>query len=89
MDTWRHLLSWGVYSYDSILSRFEHDIALHLTDSNRLHHSKPCSNHSIKPHYGHITSQGMEDQHSQHSTSQPQYHKDGQYDTQDYMAKHN
>jgi hypothetical protein len=22
---WRHLLSWGVYSYDSVLSRFEHD----------------------------------------------------------------
>jgi hypothetical protein len=37
-------LSWGVYSYDSVLSRFEHDKPHHLTDSNRLHHSKPCSN---------------------------------------------
>jgi hypothetical protein len=37
-------------------------------DSNRLHHSKPCSKHNIEPHHGHLTSQQMEDQHSQHST---------------------
>jgi hypothetical protein len=36
-------LSLGVYSYDSVLSRFEHDKPHHLTDSNRLHHSKRCS----------------------------------------------
>jgi hypothetical protein len=75
-DTWWHLLSWGVYSYDSVLSRFEHDKPHHLTDSNRLHHSIPCSNHSIEPHHGHLTSRRMEDQHSQHSTSQTQHHKD-------------
>jgi hypothetical protein len=33
-------LSWGVYSYDSVLSRFEYGI-------NHLHHSNHCSNHSI------------------------------------------
>jgi hypothetical protein len=37
-------------------------------DSIRLHHSKPCSNHSIEHHRGHLTSWQMEDQHSQHST---------------------
>jgi hypothetical protein len=37
-------------------------------DSSRLHHSKPCSNHSNEPHHGHLTSRRMEDQHSQHST---------------------
>jgi hypothetical protein len=58
-------------------SRFEHDKPHHLTDCNRLHHSKPCSNHSIKPHHGHLTSRRMEDHHSQHSTSQTQHHKDG------------
>jgi hypothetical protein len=61
-------LSWGFYSYDSVLSRFEHDKPHHMTDSNRLHHSKPCSNHSIEPHHGHLTSRQMEDQHPQHST---------------------
>jgi hypothetical protein len=60
-----------------VLSRFEHDKPHHLTDSNRLHHSKPCSNHSIEPLHGHLTSRRMEDQHYQHSTSQTQYHKDG------------
>jgi hypothetical protein len=49
----------------------------HLTDSNRLHHSKYCLNHSIEPHHGHLTSRRMEDQHSQHSTSHSQHHKDG------------
>jgi hypothetical protein len=39
-----------------------------MTDSNRLRHSKPCSNHSIEPHNSHLTSRQMEDQHSQHST---------------------
>jgi hypothetical protein len=47
LDTWRHLLSWGVYSYDSVLSRFDHDKPPQLTDSNHLHYSKPCSNHNI------------------------------------------
>jgi hypothetical protein len=51
-----------------VLSRFEHDKPHHLTDSNRLHQSKPCSNHSIEFHHGHLTSQQMEDQQSQHST---------------------
>jgi hypothetical protein len=37
-------------------------------DSNHLHHSKPCSNHNIEPHHGHLTSRRMEDQHSQCST---------------------
>jgi hypothetical protein len=37
-------------------------------DSNRLHHSKSCSNHNIESHHGHLTSQQMEDQHSQYST---------------------
>jgi hypothetical protein len=37
-------------------------------ESNRLHHSKPCSNHSIEPNHDHLTSRRMEDQHSQHST---------------------
>jgi hypothetical protein len=46
-------------------------------DSNRLHHSNPCSNHSIEPHHSHLTSRRMEDQHPQHSTSQTKYHKDG------------
>jgi hypothetical protein len=61
-------LSWVVNSYDSFLSRFEHDKPHHLTDSNCLHHSKPCSNHSIKSHHSHLTSRWMEDQHYQHST---------------------
>jgi hypothetical protein len=65
---WWHLLSWGVYSYDLVLSRFEHDKPHQLTDSNHLHHSKLCSNNSINPHHGHLTSGQMEDQHSQHST---------------------
>jgi hypothetical protein len=67
-DTWHPLLSWGVYSYDSVLSRFDHDKSHYPTDSKLLHHSKPCSNHSIEPHHGHLTSLWMEDQHSQHST---------------------
>jgi hypothetical protein len=58
----------GVYSNDLVLSGFEHDKPHHLTDSNHLHHSKPCSNHCIKSHHGHLTSRQMEDQHSQHST---------------------
>jgi hypothetical protein len=58
----------GVSTPDSVLSRFEHDKPHHLTDSNHLHHSKPCLNHSTEPHHGHLTSQWMEDQHSQHST---------------------
>jgi hypothetical protein len=66
--TWQYLLSWGVYSYDSILSRFEHDKQGYLTDSNCLHHSKPCSNHSTEPHHNHLTSRQMEDQHYQHPT---------------------
>jgi hypothetical protein len=37
-------------------------------DSNRLHYSKPCSNHSIESYHGHLTSRQMEDQHPQHST---------------------
>jgi hypothetical protein len=37
-------------------------------NSNRLHHSNPCSNHSIEPHHGHLTSQRMEDQYYQHTT---------------------
>jgi hypothetical protein len=37
-----------------------------VTESNRLHHSKPCSNHSIDPHHSHLTSPRMEDQHSQY-----------------------
>jgi hypothetical protein len=65
---WLHLLSWGVYSYVSILSRFKHDKPHYVMDSNRLHHSNPCSNHSIEPHHGHLTSRQMEDQHSQYST---------------------
>jgi hypothetical protein len=39
-------LFWGVYSGDSVLSRLEHEKPHHLTDSNRLHNSKPCSNHT-------------------------------------------
>jgi hypothetical protein len=35
---------------------------------NLPHHFKPCSNHSIEPHHGHLTSRRMEAQHSQHST---------------------
>jgi hypothetical protein len=66
----------GCLLYDSVLSRFEHDKPHHLTDSNRLHHFKHYSNHSIEPHHGHLTSRRMEDQHSQHSTSQTQHHKD-------------
>jgi hypothetical protein len=31
---------------------------------NLPHHSKPCSNHSIESHHGHLTSRRMEDQHS-------------------------
>jgi hypothetical protein len=34
-------------------------------DFNRLHHSKPCSNNSIEPHHGHLTSWRIEDQHAQ------------------------
>jgi hypothetical protein len=67
-DTWRLLLSWRVYLYYLVLSRFKHDKAHYLMDSNHLHHSKPCSNHSIEPHHGHLTWWRMEDQHSQHST---------------------
>jgi hypothetical protein len=39
-----------------------------LWRSQPSHHSKPCSNHSIEPHHGHLTSRWMEDQHSQHTT---------------------
>jgi hypothetical protein len=63
----------------------------HLIDSNHLHHSKPCSNHSIEPHHDHLTSRQMEDQHSQHSTQvKLNHYKDGQTSTmtQDCMAKH-
>jgi hypothetical protein len=67
----------GASTFDSVLSRFKHDKPHHLTDSNRLHHSKPCSNHNIKPHHGHLTSRQMEDQLAQHSTGQTQHHKDG------------
>jgi hypothetical protein len=35
---------------------------------NLPHHYKPCSNHSIEPHHGHLVSRRMEDQHSQYST---------------------
>jgi hypothetical protein len=35
---------------------------------NLAHRSKPCSNHSIESHHGHLTSWQMEDQHSQHTT---------------------
>jgi hypothetical protein len=37
-------------------------------ESNRLHHSKPYSNHNIKPHHGYLTSWWIEDQESEHST---------------------
>jgi hypothetical protein len=67
----------GRGSYDSVLSRFEHDKPHHLMDSNRLHHSKPCSNHNIEPRHSHLTSRRMKDQHSQYSRSQTQQHKDG------------
>jgi hypothetical protein len=50
------MLSWGVYSHDSVLSIFEHDKLDLLTDSNRLHHSKPYSDHNIDHHHGHLTS---------------------------------
>jgi hypothetical protein len=56
------LISKQVIPYQTLLKPH------HLTDSSRLYHSKPCSNHSIKSHNGHLTSQQMEDQHSQHST---------------------
>jgi hypothetical protein len=56
------MLSCGVYCHDSILSRFEHDNPHHLTEFNRLHHYKPCSNHNIDPHHGHLTSRRMGDQ---------------------------
>jgi hypothetical protein len=36
-------------------SRLEHDKPHHLMESNCLHHSKPCSNHSIDPHHSHLT----------------------------------
>jgi hypothetical protein len=65
---WQHLLSWGVYSYDLVLTRCERGKPHHLPNSNCLHHSKPCSNHNMESHHGHLTSQWMEDQHSQHST---------------------
>jgi hypothetical protein len=42
-------------------------------DSNRLHHSKHCSNHSIEPHLGQLTSRWMGD-HKSH-TSHTQHHK--------------
>jgi hypothetical protein len=35
---------------------------------NLPQHTKPCSNQSIEPHHGHLTSRRMEDQHSQYST---------------------
>jgi hypothetical protein len=59
-------------------------------ESNRLHHSKPSSNHSIEPHQGQLTPRRMEDQ----TLNKPQAKfniikmKDV-YDTHDCMAKHN
>jgi hypothetical protein len=68
------MLFWGIYSHDLVLSRFEHDKSHHLTKFNRLHHSNPCSNHSINPHQCHLTSREMDDRtlsqrHKPNSTS--------------------
>jgi hypothetical protein len=41
---------------------------INYEDRNLPHRSKPCSNHIIESHLGHLTSRQMEDQHSQHST---------------------
>jgi hypothetical protein len=58
-------------------------------ESNCLHHYNPCSNPSIDPHHGHLTSQEMEDQtlsqtHKPNSTS---YKMEDLYDTHDCRAK--
>jgi hypothetical protein len=67
---------------------FEHDNPHHLTESNCLHHSKPCSNHSIDPHYGQITSRRMGDHLSQrHMPNSTSYKMEDLYNTHDYRAK--
>jgi hypothetical protein len=48
-----------------------------------------CSNHNIEPHYGHLTSQWMEDQHSQHKPKLNIIKMEDLYDTHVYRAKHN
>jgi hypothetical protein len=57
---------------------------------NHLHHSNHCSNHSIDPHHGQLTSRRMEDHLSQRhkSNSTSQRMKD-LHDTHDCMTKHN
>jgi hypothetical protein len=90
MDMWWHMLSWGVYSKDSVLSRFEHDQPYHLTEFNSLHHSNIAQTiasilTTVKLHVN-----GWETI-SHNDTSQTQHHKGWKdfYETHDYMAKHN
>jgi hypothetical protein len=84
------MLSRGVYSKDSVLSRFEPDKPHPLTESNRLHHSYlPQTTSSILTMVKSYLD-GWETI-SPKDTSQTQHHigwKD-LYDTHDYMAKHN
>jgi hypothetical protein len=84
------MLSWGVYSYDSVLSRFEHDKPHYLTESNRLHHSILAQTTTsiltmVKSHLD-----GWETI-SHKGTSQTQHHKGWKdlYDTHDCMTKQN
>jgi hypothetical protein len=90
LDTWWHMLSWGVSSQDSVLSRFEHDKPHHLVESNRLHPSILAQTIAsiltmVKSHLD-----GWENI-SHKDTSQTQHHKGWKnlYDTHDCMAKHN
>jgi hypothetical protein len=87
---WWYMLSWGVYSYDLILSRFEYDKPIHLTKSSRLHHSNLAQTTAsilttVKSHLN-----GWETI-SHKDTSQTQHHKGWKdlCDTHDCMAKHN
>jgi hypothetical protein len=83
------MLSWGVYSHDSVLSRFENDKSHHLTESNRLHHSTHAQ--TIASILSMVTShhERWKTKQSHKDTSQTQHHirwKD-LYDTHDCRAK--
>jgi hypothetical protein len=84
------MLSWGVYSKDSVPSRLKPDKPHHLTESNCLHHSNLAQTTSsilimVKSHLD-----GWETI-SHKDTSQTQHHNGWKdlYDTHDGMAKHN
>jgi hypothetical protein len=66
----------GVYSYDSVLSRFEHDKPHRLTESNRLHHSNlaQITASILTRAKSHLD--GWETT-SHKDTCQTQHHKDG------------